>query len=40
MPIPDTIPVIGASWNDALFVIFAGCAIAFVGGLFAKPRKG
>jgi len=23
-----------------LFVIFAGCAIAFVGGLFAKPRKG
>jgi NADH:ubiquinone oxidoreductase subunit 6 (subunit J) len=24
VPIPDTIPVIGASWNDALFVIFAG----------------
>ena len=24
MPIPDTIPVIGASWNDFLFVLFAG----------------
>ena len=22
-----------------VFVIFAGCAIAFVGGLLAKPRK-
>ena len=24
MPIPDTIPILGASWSDALFVIFAG----------------
>ena len=23
-----------------IFVIFAGCVIAFVGGLFAKPRRG
>jgi len=25
--------------GPGVFVIFAGCAIAFVGGLFAKPRK-
>ena len=24
MAIPDTIPIIGASWNDLLFVLFAG----------------
>ena len=24
MAIPDTIPIIGASWNDFLFVLFAG----------------
>ena len=24
MSIPDTIPIIGASWNDVLFVLFAG----------------
>ncbi len=25
--------------GTGIFVIFAGCAIAFVGGLFAKPRR-
>jgi hypothetical protein len=32
---PDTGQV-----GTGVFVIFAGCAIAFVGGLFAKPRRG
>ena len=25
--------------GTGVFVIFAGCVIAFIGGLFAKPRR-
>jgi NADH:ubiquinone oxidoreductase subunit 6 (subunit J) len=35
--IPDTIPVIGASWNDALFVIFA--AIMLGSGLLVVTMR-
>ena len=37
MAIPDTIPVIGASWNDALFVIFA--AIMLGSGLLVVTMR-
>ena len=37
MAIPDTIPIIGASWNDALFVIFA--AIMLGSGLLVVTMR-
>jgi NADH:ubiquinone oxidoreductase subunit 6 (subunit J) len=37
VPIPDTIPVIGASWNDALFLVFA--AILLGSGLLVVTMR-
>ena len=37
MAIPDTIPIIGASWSDALFVIFA--SIMLVSGLLVVTMR-
>jgi hypothetical protein len=25
--------------GPGVFVIFAGCALAFIGGMFARPRR-
>lgn len=38
MAIPDTVPIIGASWDDVLFVVFA--AVMLGGGLLVVVLRG